>query len=37
MKVRVVRDGKAYEEEFKDGGHPVGTFMMMELNHLLSI
>ncbi len=25
MKVRVVRDGKAYEEEFKDGGHPVGT------------
>ncbi|HBG91263.1 DNA topoisomerase IV subunit B [Lactobacillus acetotolerans] len=25
MKVRVVRDGKAYEEEFRDGGHPVGT------------
>ena len=25
MKVRVVRDGKAYEEEFKNGGHPVGT------------
>ncbi len=25
LKVRVVRDGQAYEEEFKDGGHPVGT------------
>ena len=25
MKVHVVRDGKAYEEEFKNGGHPIGT------------
>ncbi|MDF7682650.1 DNA topoisomerase IV subunit B [Lactobacillus sp. ESL0679] len=25
LKVRVVRDGKAYEEEFANGGHPVGT------------
>ena len=25
MKVRVVRDGKAYEEEFENGGHPIGT------------
>ena len=25
MDVKVVRDGVAYEEEFKDGGHPVGT------------
>lgn len=25
MKVRVVRDEKAYEEEFQNGGHPVGT------------
>lgn len=25
MKVRVVRDGKAYEEEFEKGGHPIGT------------
>ncbi|MDF7672038.1 DNA topoisomerase IV subunit B [Lactobacillus sp. ESL0701] len=25
LKVRVVRDGEAYEEEFADGGHPVGT------------
>lgn len=25
MKVHVVRDGKAYEEEFENGGHPVGT------------
>lgn len=25
LKVRVVRNGQAYEEEFKDGGHPVGT------------
>ncbi|MDD6420642.1 DNA topoisomerase IV subunit B [Lactobacillus delbrueckii] len=25
MKVHVVRDGKAYEEEFQNGGHPIGT------------
>ncbi|MCT3467033.1 DNA topoisomerase IV subunit B [Lactobacillus delbrueckii subsp. bulgaricus] len=25
MKVNVVRDGKAYEEEFQNGGHPIGT------------
>lgn len=25
LKVRVVRGGEAFEEEFKDGGHPVGT------------
>ena len=25
MKVHVVRDGKAYEEKFENGGHPVGT------------
>ncbi|MBU3827810.1 MAG: DNA topoisomerase IV subunit B [Candidatus Lactobacillus pullistercoris] len=25
MKVRVVRGSKAYEEEFENGGHPVGT------------
>lgn len=25
MKVRVVRDGKAYEEEFQNGGQPIGT------------
>ena len=25
MAVKVVRDGIAYEEEFKDGGHPIGT------------
>ncbi|GHV98388.1 DNA topoisomerase 4 subunit B [Lactobacillus nasalidis] len=25
MKVHVVRDGKAYEEEFRNGGQPVGT------------
>ena len=24
-KVHVVRDGKAYEEEFQNGGHPIGT------------
>ena len=25
MKVHVVREGKAYEEEFQNGGHPIGT------------
>lgn len=25
MKVHVVRDGQAYEEEFENGGHPIGT------------
>lgn len=25
LKVRVVRDGQAYEEEFENGGHPIGT------------
>lgn len=25
MKVHVVRDGKAYEEEFQNGGQPIGT------------
>ena len=25
LKVRVVRGGEAYEEEFRNGGHPVGT------------
>ncbi|MDO4912228.1 MAG: DNA topoisomerase IV subunit B [Lactobacillus sp.] len=25
MKVRVVRDGQAFEEEFQNGGHPVGS------------
>lgn len=25
LDVKVVRDGVAYEEKFKDGGHPVGT------------
>ncbi len=25
MKVHVVRDGKAYEEKFQNGGHPIGT------------
>ena len=25
MDVKVVREGTAYEEEFRDGGHPVGT------------
>ena len=25
MDVKVVRDGVEYEEEFKDGGHPIGT------------
>lgn len=25
LDVKVVRDGIAYEEEFKDGGHPIGT------------
>ena len=25
MDVKVVRDGILYEEEFKDGGHPIGT------------
>ncbi|BDR60485.1 DNA topoisomerase IV subunit B [Lactobacillus xylocopicola] len=25
MDVKVVRDGVAYEEEFQDGGHPVGS------------
>ncbi|CAJ1175870.1 DNA topoisomerase IV subunit B [Companilactobacillus nantensis] len=25
MTVRVVRDGKVYEERFENGGHPVGT------------
>lgn len=29
LTVRVVRDGKAYYEEFKDGGHPVGTLKMV--------
>ena len=29
MDVKVVREGTAYEEEFKDGGHPVGTFICL--------
>ena len=27
MKVRVVREGKVYEETFENGGHPVGTLV----------
>ena len=32
LKVRVVRDGQAYEEEFENGGHPIGTLKHLDKN-----